>query len=81
MLEPNQIIKRAIFENKDEGLIARFGPLINDSQMKHSYNDELFHSLKVMNELGWKLEGFAVIWDSNDIKMQIAIFTNQLNSL
>lgn len=88
MLE--QIIRRADFHIENGEVTPRFGPLMNDSQVKNELidkaenskeykwlRDKMFLSLEMMNIEGWKLESFASIIDVNQIRIQVAIFSRE----
>jgi hypothetical protein len=82
MLE--QIIRRADFHIEDGEITPRFGPLMNDSQIKNLNNksvtyDSYFPTLQTLNLEGWKLESFASIIDVNQICIQVAIFSRETN--
>jgi hypothetical protein len=78
MLE--QVIRRVDFAVEDGVITARFGPLMNDSQIKNLGYERtnILDSLFDMNLNGWRLESFASIVDVNQIRIQIAIFSRNI---
>lgn len=71
-----QKVLRVEFVNDSSGVHPKFFPLMDDSQRKENPPDML--SLSQLNLIGWKLEGFWLIWDERIIKQQVAIFTKEM---
>ena len=48
---------------------------LTEASIRNEFYDNAFPTLVQLNKQGWKLESFAIIWDANDLKLQVAIFS------
>ncbi len=52
---------------------------LSPEEIKEYFYNEAFPTLDNMNILGWKLESFAIIYDSSELRLQVAIFSRETN--
>lgn len=50
--------------------------LLPNEATELAYN-KVFPTLQMLNLEGWKLESFAIIYDSNELRLQVAIFSRE----
>lgn len=60
------------------GEAERAGESFDFRATNNKLYDERFPTLDTMNSDGWKLESFALIYDANLDRMQVAIFSREV---